>query len=156
MISIIATVGKNNEIGNDNKLIWDLKDINKFLKKLTINQIVIMGKNTFNIYHLLPNRYNIVLSNTLDNTNGVEISNSTEDILKRFKEIEEEVFILGGESLYKSFIEYANKIYLTEIDDESPADKYFPSFDKEEFKRIELDNNEENGVKYTHVLYVRK
>jgi dihydrofolate reductase len=158
MISIIASVGKNNELGKDGKLIWNLPGDLKFFKKLTINHVIVMGRKTFeSMGKALPNRYNIVISKELDNTMGVEVTDNFEDILDRFEKTEEDVYIIGGESLYNYFLPYASKIYLTEINDSKEADVYFPTFNKEEFNREELDEPvEENGVEYRHVLYERK
>lgn len=158
MISIIASVGKENELGKNGKLIWDLPGDLKFFKKLTINHVIVMGRKTFeSMGKALPNRYNIVVSKELDNTMGVEVVDSLEDILDRFEKTEEDVYIIGGESLYNYFLPYASKIYLTEINDSKEADVYFPTFNKEEFNREELDEPvEENGVEYRHVLYERK
>ena len=81
MISIIASVGKENELGKDGKLIWDLPGDLKFFKKLTINHVIVMGRKTFeSMGKALPNRYNIVVSKELDNTMGVEVVDSLEDI----------------------------------------------------------------------------
>ena len=71
-----------------------------------------------------------------------------------YKNKKEEIFIIGGASIYKEFIDYASKLYLTEIDaSDKEADTYFPEFDKSNYSKIILDKNEENGIKYTHTIY---
>lgn len=156
MISIIAAVGQNNELGKDNALIWNLPNDLKFFKKMTINHPVIMGKHTFNsIGHPLPNRYNIVISTSLEASEGVEVVRDFESILDRFLNSPEEVFIIGGSSLYHFFTPYASKIYLTEIEATAEADVYFPEFDKSSYDARIIDEDEENGIKYKHILYKR-
>ena len=67
------------------------------------------------------------------------------------------MFVIGGASIYKAFIEYADKMYLTEIEAEcKEADAYFPQFNKEEWNQELLDENLENDIQYKHVLYTRK
>ena len=156
MISIIAAVGQNNELGKDNALIWNLPNDLKFFKKMTINHPVIMGKHTFNsIGHPLPNRYNIVISTSLEASEGVEVVRDFESILDRFLNSPEEVFIIGGSSLYHFFTFFASKIYLTEIEATAEADVYFPEFDKSSYDARIIDEDEENGIKYKHILYKR-
>ena len=158
MISLIAAIGKKNELGKDNKLIWDIPGDLKFFKKITINHVIVMGRKTFeSIGRALPNRYNIVISKQLDDTMGVEVVDGFDEILDRFEQTDEDVYIIGGASLYNFFLPYAQKLYLTEIEDSRPADVYFPTFNKEEYDREDIDEPvEENGVRYRHVLYRRK
>lgn len=157
MISIIAAIGRNNELGRNNDLIWHLPKDLKFFKEITINHTVVMGKNTFDsLPKLLENRKHLVLSfEKFDADSSVEIYYSMEDLLNRIKDVED-VFIIGGASLYKQFIPYTDKIYLTEIEEESDADVYFPSFDKNEWNKTIIDEQTENGINYKHVLYERK
>ena len=70
--------------------------------------------------------------------------------------LDEEVFNIGGQSIYKELLEYADKLYLTEIEATSKADAYFPIFDKNDFEKEILSENEEDGIKYKHVLYKRR
>ena len=105
MISIIAAVGKNNELGKDNKLIWDIPSDLKFFKKMTINHTVIMGRKSYeSMGRVLPNRYNIILSKSTDKIIGAEVINNFEEVLKRFKDTDEDVYIIGGASLYSSLL----------------------------------------------------
>lgn len=112
-----------------------------------------MGANTFHsIGKPLPQRNNIVIAH--QNIDKVLIYKSVREFLIDYKNKKEEVFIIGGASIYKEFIDYASKLYLTEIDaSDKEADTYFPKFNKQLYEKIILDKNEENGIKYTHVLY---
>lgn len=153
MISIIAAIGKNRELGYKNDLIWKLKGDMAYFKKTTLNHTVIMGRNTYeSIGRPLPNRENIVISSKpIDNVKTV----SDPSLCLSYKE-DEEVFIIGGASIYKYFIPYADKLYLTEINDEKEADVYFPEFNHDDFVKEEVEKRVENEIEYTFVVYTRK
>lgn len=154
IISLIAAVGKNNELGKNNSLIWHLDGDLPFFKKVTTGKTVIMGRKTFeSLPKALPNRRNIVLT-TDENYKavGAEVFTSKEKILEEVKN-EAEVFIIGGASVYALFLPFADRIYLTEADaEDSEADVYFPVFDKSLFKRKSIDFGG-TDIKYEHVLY---
>ena len=156
--SIIAAIGKNNELGKNNDLIWHLPGDLKFFKETTTGKTIIMGRRTFeSLPRMLPNRHHIVISSSNDFPEEVEVFNSLESLLEKYKDIKDELFVIGGASIYKLFLDYADKLYLTEIDAEcKDAEAYFPKFNKSDFNREELLENEDNGIKYKHVLYKRK
>lgn len=157
MISLIAAVGKNNELGLDNHLIFNIPGDLKFFRNTTLGKTVIMGRKTYeSIGTPLPKRINIVVSNSLKETDGITIINSFEEVLEKYLNSEEEVFILGGESLYNYFINYAQNIYLTKVYANAVADKYFPSFDENNYNQTLLGENKENNLEYKHILYRRK
>ena len=142
MISLIAAVGKNNELGLDNHLIFNIPGDLKFFRNTTLGKTVIMGRKTYeSIGKLLPKRINIVVSNSLKETDGITIINSFEEVLEKYLNSEEEVFIIGGESLYNYFINYAQNIYLTKVYANAVADKYFPSFDENNYNQTLLGEN---------------
>lgn len=162
MIKIIAAIGKNNELGKNNGLIWHLPGDLKFFKEQTMGKTVAMGRNTFNsLPKLLPNRHHIVLTD-IDcfnkSTVGVTIVyNSFSFINKCLLEAEkDDLFIIGGASIYKMFIDFADELYLTQIDASSDADVYFPQFDKSQFDTEILGKGEDNGISYTHVRYYNR
>ena len=157
MISLIAAVGKNNELGLDNHLIFNIPGDLKFFRNTTLGKTVIMGRKTYeSIGKPLPKRINIVVSNSLKETDGITIINSFEEVLEKYLNSEEEVFINGGESLYNYFINYAQNIYLTKVYANAVADKYFPSFDENNYNQTLLGENKENNLEYKHILYRRK
>lgn len=157
MISLIAAVGKNNELGLDNHLIFNIPGDLKFFRNTTIGKTVIMGRKTYeSIGKPLPKRINIVVSNSLKETDGITIINSFEEVLEKYLNSEEEVFIIGGESLYNYFINYAQNIYLTKVYANAVADKYFPLFDENNYNQTLLGENKENNLEYKHILYRRK
>ena len=156
MISIIAVIGKKQQIGNKNKLLWKLsKDMARF-KALTINKTVVMGSRTYeSIGHPLPNRHNIILTKDKNFfVSGCEIIHTSEEILKRYEKSEEEVFVIGGGEVYKLFLFYAQKLYLTIVDDNPVADTFFPDYT--EFKKVlKKSVGEDNGIKYQYLELVR-
>ena len=135
-ISIIAAVGKNNELGKNNDLIWHFKEDMEFFKQTTLGATVIMGRKTFeSLPFALPKRKNVVISTNHDfSPKGAVKVGSIKEALDITKG--EKVFIIGGASIYKAFLDYADKIYLTEIDDVcEEADTFFPDFDKSKYKK---------------------
>ena len=156
MISIIAAIGKNNELGLNNDLIWHLPNDLKYFKETTLNQTIVMGYNTFvSLGRVLPNRKHIVLSfEKIKLPDEVIQFNNMEDLKNYIKD--KDVFIIGGASMYKQFIDECDKLYLTEIDDTHKADAYFPNFDKNLFNKKIIGTNSDNGINYTFTLYERK
>ena len=158
-ITMIAAIGKNRELGKNNDLIWHLKEDMKFFKDQTMGKPIVMGRKTFeSLPKLLPGRKHIILTKQkLDVPEEVLLFHNKEDVLDYIKSYQEEVMIIGGASIYKEFLEDSNKLVLTEIDDEDKtADTYFPYFDKEEWLKEELSTEEENNIKYKHIIYTRK
>lgn len=157
MYTIIAAIGKNRELGRDNKLLWSLKGDLKFFKEKTTNHTIIMGRKTFeSLGRLLPNRKHIVISSSNNFPKEVDVYNNIESLLSHYKDTSEELFIIGGAKIYSEFIDYATKMYLTLVDGEFDADAYFPTFDESVWTKTMLSENEENGLKYKHVLYEKK
>ena len=156
-LSIIAAIGQNNELGINNQLIWHLKKDMKFFKETTINHKIVMGRKTFeSLPKLLVNREHIILTKQNINLPNVKIFHDISSFLKVYENLDEEIFNIGGQSIYKELLEYADKLYLTEIEATSKADAYFPIFDKNDFEKEILSENEEDGIKYKHVLYKRR
>lgn len=157
-LSLIVAVGKNMEIGKDNKLLWHIPEDLKFFKEKTSGKTIIMGSNTFySLPKVLPNRHHIVL--TLDDykfPDEVEVFNDFETLINSLKKRNEEMFVIGGAAIYKLFINYVDSMYITEIDKEYDADKFFPNFDKKKWNRKVLSTHECDGVECKHVLYKRK
>ena len=157
MISIIAAIGKNNALGRGNDLIWHIKEDLKNFKNLTMGKYIVMGKNTYESLpkHLEGRKY-IVLSSSLSEIENGLLFNDFNKLLEFIKDVDEEVMIIGGSSIYKLFLPLADKLYLTEIDSEEKADVYFPEFNKEDYKCNVVSTNEVDGLKYGFVVYERK
>lgn len=157
MISMIASVGKNRELGKKNGLVWRISADLKYFKNTTMGHKVVMGYNTFkSLPGDLPGREIIVLSYNKVEGN-VKTVHSIEEVLNRYLDSKEEIFICGGASLYNQFIDYADKLYLTEImDTDNEADTFFPKFNKRKYSKRILDTGEDNGIKYKMCLYEKK
>lgn len=164
MISIIAAIGKNNELGKKNALLWNLPADMKRFRETTKSHTVVMGEKTFrSIGKPLPNRRNIVL--TQDKTlkiGGVETVYSIEelnDLIKKTHKKEDEVFIIGGGMIYKLFIEKADKLYITHVSASFPdADTFFPEIIPivwNETMHKEYKKGSENPFDYTFSEYER-
>ncbi|MBN2174535.1 MAG: dihydrofolate reductase [Bacteroidales bacterium] len=160
-ISIIVAVAKNNAIGKDNKLLWHLSEDLKRFKKLTTGHTIVMGKNTY--YSLpnrpLPNRRHIILTDIPgEQIDGCIMAYSIEDAISKMDR-DEENFIIGGASIYRQFLSYANKLYITWVHHEFEADTFFPELDKAEWKIMSKEDfpnpDEKNPYPYTYVIYER-
>ena len=155
MISIIAAIGKNNELGKDNDLIWHIKGDLAHFKELTMHKKIVMGASTYkSLPKKLEGREYIILSKSLSNIPDAVVYQSFDDLLAYLNTLDEEVMIIGGASIYKLFLPYAEVLYLTEIEEESNADVYFPEFDKKDFTKT-LSEEHVDDIKYKFVTYVR-
>lgn len=153
-VSIIAAVGRNFELGKNNDLIWHFKQDMKFFKETTLGHTVIMGRKTFeSLPKALPNRLNVVItSDSSYSAENIVVVSSVEQALKYCDN--EEAFVIGGGMIYKEFLPFADRLYLTEIEDSlENADTYFPSFDKNEYKRTVVKSTDENGIAFSHIIY---
>lgn len=157
MISIIAAIGKNNELGKDNDLIWHLKKDLQYFKANTLNKKIVMGLNTFNsLKKRLVDREYIVLSKPKVDIPDALVYDDANELIKYLKTLDEEVMIIGGASVYKLFIPYADKLYLTEINASAPADVFFPSFDKSKYNKVVIETNNDEDLDYAFVVYEKK
>lgn len=162
MISIIVAINKNNGIGMNNELLYWLPNDLKRFKALTTGHTIIMGRKTFESLPkgALPNRRNIVLTRQEGLTfEGAESFGNLKKALENCKN-DDEVFIIGGASLYHEAIAIADKLYITEINDcEKEADAFFPEIDKniwEETKKECHSIDEKHSYEYSFCDYERK
>lgn len=130
MINLIVAHGEHREIGFENKLLWKLpKDMDRFVE-LTTGHTVVMGRKTYeSIGRPLPNRENIVLTRDPEPVflpQGVAPFDSTDSILRYSKD--REIFIIGGAEVYKAFLPYADRLYITLVRGTFKADTYFPEY----------------------------
>ncbi len=154
---IIAAIGKNKELGKNNELIWHLKEDLTFFKEHTLNHPIVMGYNTFlSLPKLLPKRKHLVLTHQNIENPDIKVFHDFNHLVKYLQEVDEDVYIIGGATIYKLFLPLANELLLTEINAECPsADVYFPNFNENDYERITLKEiNEE--ISYKHVLLRRK
>ena len=158
MISIIAAVAKNRAIGYKNKLIYWLPNDLKRFKALTTGHTIIMGRNTFLSLPkgALPNRRNIVLSRSQKAFDGCDVYPSLEEALQHCTP-DEDIYIIGGASVYRQALKIADRLCLTEIDDTpAQADTFFPDYsDWKETWREDHATDEKHAFAYSFVDYER-
>jgi dihydrofolate reductase len=168
-LSLIVAVGNDRQIGKDNQLLWHLKEDLKRFKSLTLNHPVVMGKQTFlSIGKALPKRTNIVITKNpeeflstwgksypdliaLDHPDmvldwGLEVEERTGEEL--------EVFVIGGEQIYKHFLPLARKIYLTEVDYKGEGDRFFPEISPELFEVTDMSPwflDDDSGLRFRYI-----
>lgn len=154
MFSIIAAVGKNRELGKKGNLIFHIKEDMKFFKETTSGHTVVMGTKTWqSLPKKLPNRRNIVVSSAPIEGPDECITN-LEEYIANNENTPEEIFVIGGGSIYTQFINHAKRIYLTEIDGEdSEADVFFPDFDKTKYQRTVLQTGTSGDLNYAMCKY---
>ena len=165
MISMIAAIGQNREIGKDNDLIWHLPDDMRFFKETTKNKVVIMGRKNFESlppkWKPLPNRINLIISRNPDyDAMGCEVFTSLEESLERAQKLtQDEIFIIGGGQIYKLGLPHADKMYLTEIHESFDADAFFPEWDEsiwEEVSRTPHPTDEKHKHSFDFVTYTKQ
>lgn len=164
MVAAIACVDSNFGIGYNNKLLFNIKDDLEYFKSLTTDGIVIMGRKTWDSLPKkpLPNRVNIVITNNPLNHDGATYI--TLDAIKDYLNVHapktsNNIFIIGGESIYKELLPYCERVYLTKVCERAEdVDTYFPNIDTD--TKWTLDSytpiKEENGILYSFNIYNRK
>jgi len=146
MISIVAAMDKNQVIGEDNKIPWTIPNEMKKFKQLTSGNTIVMGRKTFeSIGKPLPDRNNVVLSTTMQPTEGITVCRSIEDIPKN------NIFVIGGSQVYKQAIPLASKMYISYVKKKYKGDAFFPKFNKDEW-HVE---SREDHPEFELVVYVR-
>ena len=157
-LSMIAAVGRHNELGKNNDLIWHFKEDMRFFKQTTTGHSVIMGRKTFeSLPKALPNRRNIVISSNENYAAaGAETVTSLAAALQLAADADK-AFIIGGGRVYAEALPLADELVMTEIDAVCPdADTFFPAFDRVLYERSVVASHEENDVAFTHVIYTKK
>ncbi len=158
---MIAAVAENKVIGNKNALPWHLPADFKYFKETTLGKTIVMGLNTFKSIgeKPLPERKNVVLNNDPNYIapEGCFLAKSIEEVLEMAKS--EEVMVCGGASVYKQFLPYADRLYLTFIHQNFEGDTYFPEINTVEWKEIRREDHkadEKNSFDYSFVVLEKK
>jgi dihydrofolate reductase len=160
MISIIVAVSDDWGIGKDNELLWTISDDLKRFKSLTYGNTVIMGKKTWESLPRkpLPGRKNIVLTDTDGECIDFSVTAySIEDALGKCAD-DEEIFIIGGGSIYRQFMPLADKLYITHVHSTAPADVYFPRIDLNIWEITYIEDfkiSKTTSIPYTYTVYER-
>ena len=161
IISIISAIGNNNEIGKKNDLLWSLPEDMKHFRKITTGHPVVMGQKTFEslrrdengkqVGRTLPNRRNIILTQEqsfiLPNTEIIRSIDELMDLLKKTTNENEEVFVIGGGSIYKAMIDKVDKLYITHVNESFPdAEIFFPKIDKNKWEKVKSEKYSKNDL----------
>lgn len=149
-------------MGYKNNLIWNIPDDLKRFRNITHGFPVIMGRRTWESlppkFRPLPGRANFVItSQTEGDFEGATLCQNIEEAIEKAKEVNEDVFIIGGARVFEEALPYADELHLTEIEGEKEADTYFPRFEDkfmETKKEGPFETSEE--IKYWFVEYKRK
>jgi dihydrofolate reductase len=161
MISIIVAVSEDLGIGKDNELLWNLPEDMKRFKKITFGKTVIMGRKTWESLPKkpLPGRKNVVITDIpYDDFPGAVTAYSIEDALNKC-ESKEEIFIIGGGSIYSQFMPLADRLIVTHVHRKAPADVFFPEIDPHVWEVIEKEEHKtvcSNDIPYIFTIYERK
>ncbi|MEI7613527.1 MAG: dihydrofolate reductase [Betaproteobacteria bacterium] len=160
MISLIAAVARNRAIGKDNQLLWHLPEDMRHFRETTRGKPVIMGRKTWEslpeAFRPLPGRHNIVVSRNPEyQAPGATLVGSLEAAMHLANE-NEETFIIGGEELYRQAMPVAQRLYLTEVDQDFDADAFFPEVSTKNWKEIFRDQQHSvSGLAFSFVTYQR-
>ncbi|NPD43948.1 MULTISPECIES: dihydrofolate reductase [unclassified Lentimicrobium] len=145
MLSIIVAVAENNAIGKDNDLIWYISDDLKRFKRLTTGHTILMGRKTYESLPngALPKRENVVITRDKDlKLDKCTMLHSVDEAIEKYAKSEEEVFVIGGGSIYEKLLPYAHKIFLTKVHSSFEADVFFPEIDIQNWKVIAEEHHE--------------
>ena len=162
IISTIVAVAKNNVIGRDNDIPWYLPADLKYFKKITTGHHILMGRKCYqSIGRPLPNRTNVIITRDpfFISSNCVVCHSIEEGIDQAYANGEEELFIIGGGTIYDQTSHLWNKIYLTEVDLEVEGDVFFPEINSSEWEitdKQKLKADEKNEFDYVFKTLVRK
>lgn len=156
-LSLIVAIAKNGVIGINNTLPWHLPEDLKRFKALTMGHHIIMGRKTYDsLGRLLPGRTTVIVTRNTDyRIEGALIAHSLPDALA-LCENDNEVFLIGGAELYKTGLDLADKLYITEIDLDVAGDAHFPEIPHADFREVAREAHvSEKGLPFSYVTYER-
>lgn len=162
-MNLIAAVDKNWAIGNKGELLTHLSGDMKFFRSKTAGNVVILGRKTLSTFpegKPLKNRENIVLtSNRNFDGQGAVVVHSVDELMEYIKRLNsDDIYVIGGESVYSQLIKYCDTAYITKFNKEFEADVYIENLDKSEdwFLDDESEPIEEKGIDYHFCTYRKK
>lgn len=162
-MNIIVAVDKNWAIGYNNKLLVSIPSDMRYFREKTMGKVVIMGKNTLKSFpggKPLKDRVNIVITRDEDyHLDDAIVVNSIDEALEVAKQyVSEDIFVIGGASIYSQMLEYCDEAYVTKIAYEYQADTYFPNLDQHSQWELAGESEEETyyDLEYTFYKYVKK
>lgn len=162
-MKLIVAVDKNWAIGKDNKLLVSIPADMKFFRTQTANKVVVMGRKTLESFpngQPLKSRTNIVLSRNKDfEVKGATVVHDLDSLLEEIaKYPADDVYCIGGDSIYKLLLPYCDTAYVTKIDFAYQADTYFPNLDEMPEWKLEKESDEQTyfDLEYVFATYVKK
>lgn len=162
-MNIIVAVDKNWAIGKNNKMMWSIPADMRFFREKTTGHVVVMGRKTLESFPNglpLKQRTNIVLTaNRGYHVKGAEIVHTIEELLEQLKGYDtQEVFVIGGERVYRQLLPYCDTAYVTKIDHAYDADTYFPDLDQmPEWTMTEIGEEQTSfDLEFVFTKYERK
>ena len=162
-MNLIVNVDSNWAIGYRGKLLVSIPEDMKFFRSETTGKVVVLGRKTLDTFpggQPLKNRTNIILSHNPDyKVKGAIVCHSVEEVLEELKKYDEEnIYIIGGESIYRQMLPYCDVAHVTKIDHAYEADAYFPDLDSDPEWEITADSDEQVyfDITYQFLKYERK
>ena len=162
-MNLIVAVDNNWAIGNKNELLIRIPNDHKHFREETTGKVVVLGRKTLETFPQglpLKNRTNIILSKDADyKVKDAVVVHSVEELLEELKQYDEEdIYIIGGESVYRQLLPYCNVAHITKIDHAYEADSYFPNLDEDDEWEITADSDEQTyfDIAYQFLKYERK
>ena len=161
-MNMIVAVDANWGIGNKNNLLVRIPADHKMFRNETTGKVVVLGRKTLETFpnaKPLPNRTNIILSTNPDyRVKDADVVHSIEELLEHLKKYnDEDIYIIGGASVYEAMLKYVDTVHVTKIDHEYEADAFFHNLDKDENFRITAESDEQVyfDITYSFVKYER-
>ncbi len=160
-MNLIVAVDKNWAIGKNNKMMWSIPADMKYFREMTKGNIVIMGRKTLESFpqgQPLKNRVNIVITRNKNyKVKDAVIVRSVEEAVEEAKKYEGELFVIGGESIYRAMLKYCDTAYVTKIDHAFDADTYFPNLDEDKEWEMTKISEEQTcfDLEYYFTVYER-
>lgn len=161
-MNLIVAVDKNWAIGHNNRLLVSIPQDMKFFRETTTGKVVVMGRKTLESFpggQPLKKRTNIVLTGNPDyDARGAVKVHDIESLLEELKQYEEEeIYVIGGESIYRALLPYCKRAYVTKIDHAYEADTYFPNLDQDpEWKMTKVSDEQTYfDLEYVFAIYER-
>lgn len=162
-MNLIVAVDNNWAIGNKNELLIRIPNDHKHFREETTGKVVVLGRKTLETFPQglpLKNRTNIILSRDKNyKVKDAIVVNSVEELLEELKNYDDEdIYIIGGDSVYRQMLPYCNVAHVTKIDHAYEADAYFPNLDEDADWRITADSDEQTyfDIAYEFLKYERK
>lgn len=162
-MNFIVAVDNHWAIGNKDKLLVSIPNDMKHFREETTGKVIVLGRKTLETFPQglpLKNRINIVLSkNPKYSIKDAVVVHSIEELLDELKKYnDDDIYVVGGESVYRQMLPYCNVVHVTKIDHEYEADRYFPNLDKDDEWEITADSEEQTyfDIAYEFFKYERK